>query len=264
MNCRKCNNEISESVTMCPFCGTSVRMPESEPLPMQDNSSNINIPVAGPIKQMPNNDATPLMEPIKPINSNLNTSYNNESKNNKKTIIFLILGLLLIGIITFIIFRFVIPNSNTNEPVTPVEPDVVEETIIGSDEIGYLALPGDWYEYEPEDSTIMQYINDDGFIVYLESSDIVNEALTAKKQVETAYTYLNDDVNIEKAEMTQEKVADYDAYKLVYYRKDDKKWLIEWYFEAGNEKIYYISIEGPSLKSDYLAIPDTFSLTEIE
>ena len=66
--------------------------------------------------------------------------------------------------------------------------------------------------------------------------------------------------------ITSEKVtvAGYNGYRVYGYYKDDNEWLVEWFFEVGNDKIYYIALEGSDLLEEYFDIPDTFSLTKIE
>lgn len=262
MNCRKCNNEISESVTMCPFCGTSVRMPESESLPMQGNGSNINIPNSAPIKQMPSNNSSPLMEPIKPINSNLNSNYsNNGSKKSKMSIIISVVGLLVLALIVFVVFRFIIPS---------VTSDNTEETlvysIVGDDTNGYLKLPGEWAIFDNDDENpALQYIDSMDCIISLQAINKVNDTINAENLAEEAVERMTDSEEaIDNINSEKTTVANYDAYQVYGHYTDDDIWLIEWFFETGDDNVYYIALEGTEFFEEYFNIPDTFSLTEIE
>lgn len=254
MNCRRCNNIVPDGAKMCPFCGTGLS---------ENNDSSSN-----QIKQMPSNDSSShMIEPIKSMNSEPDTTDKKKEPNKgKKLIIWLIVGLILVGIIIIGVFGIAIPNSETDEPVvTPTEEETtVEETIIGSDELGYIALPGDWNIYEPDtEVTATQYINDDGWIVSLDSIDTLNE-YTAEVLANIEYLYAVEEETIENEQIIQDTVGEYDAYKLYYYKTDTKTWCIEWYFEAEDNQIHYIALMGPDIDTEYLSVPETFSLTEIE
>ena len=263
MNCRKCNNLIPEGTSICPFCGTSLGIIESEPIPAQGNSSNINIPVVGPIKQMPNDNASPLIEPIKPINNNSNTNYsNNGSKKSKMSIIISVVGLLALALIVFVVFRFIIPS---------VTSDTTEETsvysVVGNDNYGYLKLPGEWYVFDNEEEhTSLQFINDNDVVVSLDVIDKSNnDELTIESlSIDSADEMENgEDIvdNITREEIT---VAGYDAYRTYGHYTNDDEWLVEYFFEIDDDNIYYIALEGTNLSEEYFDIPDTFSLTKIE
>ena len=257
MNCKKCNTVIPAGSNTCPNCGETV-------------NSSIIIPTVDRPQIMPDggikNNSIPEMEPLI---KHEDTNKVNEPKkeNNKFSIIYIGIGLFILAVILFIVFGFIVPNSNTDEPVSEDDQEEVLETIIGDEEVGYLALPGDWEYYENEYDTALQYQKGE-WIVTLEAFEKLNETETSESLAKTLYTEISGDTEImEEVEMSTIKILDYDAYKVFWHNTEEDLWYARWYFEIDDEdddSIYYIGIDGPEEESSYFEIPDTFSFVEIE
>lgn len=244
MNCRKCNSVLPEGNTVCLYCG----------------ENNATSQIAEPIKPISfvTNKSIPSISPIKSEgNVNLNFS---KPVDNKKRIIFLIIGFLFLMAFTFVIFRFVVPTfRNTTE-------ETYVYSVVGNDKYGYLKLPGEWYIFDnEEENTLLQYINNTDCIVSLEAIDRENSTITAESLTDDSRDEMeNGEAIVENITSEKVTVAGYNGYRVYGYYKDDNEWLVEWFFEVGNDKIYYIALEGSDLLEEYFDIPDTFSLTKIE
>lgn len=187
-------------------------------------------------------------------------------KNYKPLIIALVIGLvLLIGII---ILSFFLPKLRKSNPDIIIEKEEknTKDTIIGNDDFGYLKLPGKWYKFQDVDGkSALQYSLDSQWIVSLESYEPKYDDETAEYLAKTSLSNLiNNEVGVENATGATVKLAGYDAYQVYGLYTNDNIWLVEWFFEPGDGKIHYISVEGPDYNSDYFKIPETFSLTKIK
>ncbi len=139
------------------------------------------------------------------------------------------------------------------------------DTVIGSTELGYLKLPGTWYRFYDTtgNKSGLQYTKDSIWIVSIDTID-VSSTSTAELLGKTAiYSMKYGDNPATKAEGAKIKVAGYDGYQAYGYYASENKYLVEWFFEPGDGKVHYISVEGPDASSDNFKIPDTFSLTKI-
>ena len=105
MNCRNCNKEIPNGMSVCPNCGT------------KSNSSSIILPTESEPRAMPsggiNNNNVPLFGSNKTDNNN---NVNEEKKDKKSPIVFVGIGLIVLAFILCVVFGIIIPNSNTDEP----------------------------------------------------------------------------------------------------------------------------------------------------
>lgn len=184
-------------------------------------------------------------------------------KNNRPLIIALIIALVLLVVIG--ILAFFIPKLRTTNPDIVIEEDS-KDTIIGNDNFGYLKLPGNWYKFQDVDGkSALQYTKDSVWIVSIESYTPSYEDQNAENLAKSSlYNLKNNEVGVENATGATVKVAGYDAYQVYGLYTNDNIWLVEWFFEPGDGKIHYISVEGPDYKSDYFKIPETFSLTKIK
>lgn len=203
------------------------------------------------------------------VNNNI-TSNMPEKKKGSKAIIFIIIGLVLIGLGVAGYFLWpTLTGKTKSEPVEDKkeEKEVTEEdTIIGNDSFGYLKLPGKWYKFQDvEGKTALQYTKDSVWIVTLEAYTPSAPDQTAETLAKASlYNLTNNEVGVEKPTGATVKVAGYDAYQVYGLYTSDNIWLVEWFFEPGDGKIHYMSVEGPDYTSDYFQIPETFSLTKIK
>lgn len=188
-------------------------------------------------------------------------------KNYRPLIIALIITLvLLIGIIVLAFFIPKLRESNPDIVIEKEEKNTTEDTIIGNDDFGYLKLPGKWYKFQDVDGkSALQYSLDSVWIVSLESYESKYDDETAENLAKASlYNLINNEVGVENATGATVKLAGYDAYQVYGLYTSDNIWLVEWFFEPGDGKIHYISVEGPDYNSDYFNIPETFSLTKIK
>ena len=177
----------------------------------------------------------------------------------KKIIITLIIVLFIgIGLGLYVHYK---PNKSDNNTKTNEE-----VTIIGNDDYGYLKLPGNWYKFQDvEGKSALQYSIDSVWIVTIEAYTPNMVDQTAETMAKTELNNLqNNEEGVINTSMASLKLADYDAYQVYGLYTNDNIWLSEWFFEPGDGKIHYISVEGPDHNSDYFAIPKTFSLTKIK
>ena len=255
MNCKKCNSPIKKGNAFCPNCGTKVEETKEK------TAKTVEAPVV-------------------------------KKKSKAPLIVGIILGsvlLLTIIIIVLIIvaaklyFQPLVNEVNTNtptyQPTTPVTPSTgnsnsapstttpstTDDTmVIGSDNYGYLTLPGKWYSFYDVSGTKsgLQYTKDSIWIVSIDSMEKTTN-ISAESLAKTAlYNMKYGAEKVENATGATVKVGSYTAYQVYGYYPNDNIWLVEWFFEPGNGKVHYISVEGNDRTSDYFKIPDTFKLTK--
>lgn len=191
-----------------------------------------------------------------------------DKKKNSKAIIFIVIGLVLIGLGVAGYFLWpTLTGKTKDEPVKEEKEEVVEkDTVIGNDEYGYLKLPGSWYKFQDVDGkTSIQYTKDSVWIVTLEAYTPSAPDQTAETLAKASlYNLTNNEVGVEKPTGATVTLGDYTAYQVYGLYTVDNTWLVEWFFEPGDGKIHYISVEGTDFTSDYFKIPETFSLTKIK
>lgn len=247
MVCKKCNNQLNERDAFCPNCGEKVEAVEQVTAPKETP--------AAPQKR----SKAPLI-----VGIILGSVF-----------LFIIIIVVLILLFTGILFRSKtitndIPtstetttpsSSNTTTPTTTTE----KTTVIGNDEYGYLSLPGTWYKFYDVSGTKsgIQYTKDTVWIVSMDASTKTSE-ITAENLAKTAlYNMKYGSETVQNATGAKVKVRNYNAYQVYGYYPNDNIWLVEWFFEPGDGKVHYISVEGNDYTSDYFKIPDSFSLSKI-
>lgn len=141
------------------------------------------------------------------------------------------------------------------------EKPVVEsgKKLIGDDTYGYVQVPSNWIKFNDIDgNSSIQYtdIGDMGYIIslnvvegnttpYLAASNIKNHILEENAEAKVEYT----------------RISKYYGYK-VSAKYPDGTYLDAYLFKADDDKLHYVSIEGPDKENDNFKIPDTFSINK--
>ena len=238
MNCKKCNSPLPEGSKFCSKCGeqfeTETVIEEVEKLEVEPEINQI-----------------PVVE---------------KKKSKAPLIIGIVAGLLIIGILIFILVKIVLPSSVNNASAANGQniSDNKEYMVIGNKDYGYLELPGTWYKFKDvEENDALQYTKDSVWIVSLTTIDTTYNQTAENIANAALYNKQYGTEEVEDATIAKTKVASYDAYEVYGYYPYDNIWLVEWFFEPGDGKIHYISLEGPEYNEIYFNIPDSFSLTKI-
>jgi len=259
MNCKNCNSPIKKGNAFCPNCGTAV----------EEKKEEVTKTVEAAVT--PKKSKAPLIIGII-IGSVL-----------LLTIIIVVLIIVAVKLYFQPLVNEVNTNTSTYQPTTPVTPSTgngntvpstttpstttpsttTENTmVIGSDEYGYLTLPGKWYTFYDVSGTKsgLQYTKDSIWIVSIDSMEKTT-TISAESLAKTAlYNMKYGDEKVENATGATVKVGSYTAYQVYGYYPNDNIWLVEWFFEPGDGKVHYISVEGNDRTSDYFKIPDSFKL----
>ena len=144
-------------------------------------------------------------------------------------------------------------------------PDIVDSNdtqvrYLGDDKNGYVKVVGnDWQKLDREWSKGVQYYS--GMYVLLIST-LESSTGSAKDYAQSLYDIAVPTLNVENVILEKEKLGNYEeAYKLVMKDEHASSWNIEWIFEAEDEKIHYILVQGTDLNSEKFKIAETFTLT---
>ena len=152
-------------------------------------------------------------------------------------------------------------NNNTLTPATPKEPVITDSSkIVGDENYGYVKVPTTWVPFKDVDNdSVYQYtdIGEAGYIVTLQTYDETDTtALTAANNLLT-------NVRSEGAEATLKAATVGGKYVawVVDAKYSDTSYIDIYLFKADN-KLHFVSIEGPDDTNDNFEIPKTFSLTK--
>lgn len=131
---------------------------------------------------------------------------------------------------------------------------------VGDSTYGYVSIPEDWVTFKDiNGGNALQYSYGEAYILTMNVYDKGNSS--AKDYAASASNTLQKN-NVSKLTTATVKIDDYTAYEVYGYFEDNKKWLFTWYFEAEDNKIHYLAVEGPDHSSPYFKIPNTFKLGE--
>ena len=152
-------------------------------------------------------------------------------------------------------------NGKIITPTLPSEPVITDSSkVVGDDHYGYVKVPTTWVEFKDVDNdSVYQYtdIGEAGYIVTLQTyEDTDTTALTAANN-------LLSNVKNEGAEATLKTAivgGKYVAW-VVDAKYSDTSYIDIYLFKADN-KLHFVSIEGPDDTNDNFEIPKTFSLTK--
>ena len=145
-----------------------------------------------------------------------------------------------------------------------VEKEIEKETakdvkVVGDERRGYVEVPKNWVPFTDVDNpSVYQYtdIGEKGYIITLQTYDEDIDKYTAAKNV---MNHIKEEGN--EASYKYTFIGKYTAY-VVNAKYTDGTYLDAYLFKADDNKLHYISIEGPDNSSDNFDIPKTFKLTK--
>ena len=137
---------------------------------------------------------------------------------------------------------------------------VDQVTYLGDERTGYVKVGNnEWKKLEREWSKGVQYYS--GLYVMLISA-LNTETGSAKDYAQSLYDIAVPTLNVDNVTLEKTTLGNYDeVYKIVMKDERTSSWNVEWIFEAEDEKIHYILIQGTDLESEKFKIPETFTLT---
>ena len=151
-------------------------------------------------------------------------------------------------------------NENNNTIITPSSPIITDSSkFIGTDYFGYVKVPTTWVEFTDVDNpSVYQYtdIGEKGYIVTLNTYE---EDITPYQ----AATNLKNSIEAEgnEAKLTTAIVGNkYVAWKVDAKYTDGT--YIDIYLFKANDKLRFVSIEGPDDANDNFDIPKTYSVSK--
>ena len=158
------------------------------------------------------------------------------------------------------------------------ESEGAELVYIGKAELGYIATNGAW-TMKRESETAIEYVN--GLYTLelgvkpsvMELSEAVNSTTDTETETKlmremgaleyatAQFVELGEDENATELKNTEIILAsEYKGYLVTAYRADENIWSKTWWFETDEEQVRYITIEGPSAKSNKFNLAETFTL----
>ena len=150
-------------------------------------------------------------------------------------------------------------KKKVEESSDTITVDDAQVHYLGDDKNGYVkVVGGDWRKLDREWSKGVQYYS--GMYVLLIST-LESSTGSAEDYAQSLYDIAVPTLNVENVSLEKEKLGNYDeAYKLVMKDEHTASWNVEWIFEAEDEKIHYILVQGTDLESDKFKIAETFTL----
>ena len=152
-------------------------------------------------------------------------------------------------------------TSNNNKTET-----IEDSKRVGEDNYGYVTVPKNWAKFYDASASALQYSYAS---VYIISLDYIEDSQLSAKTAASNYMYnkqnSTDVTGVTGATVKIGKNKEYTAYQVYMYYPSDDTYLITYWFEAEDNKVHYIALEGPGELSDkkiedYLSIPESFSL----
>ena len=134
-----------------------------------------------------------------------------------------------------------------------------QDKLVGTPEFGYVKVPNDWIRFfDPDAPQTFQYSYKALYIITLYAYDSsINDPYSVANNLKLAKE--KEGYNIS---MTQTTIDKYRAYMLEY--QISGTWINVYFFKADDNKVHYMSIEGPDKNSTYFNIPKTYRLTNKE
>jgi hypothetical protein len=150
-------------------------------------------------------------------------------------------------------------EENNNTIVTPSKPVITDSSkVVGDDHYGYVKVPTTWVKFTDIDNPSVYQYTDTGEGGYIVTLQTYEEDITPYQ----AATNLKNNIESEgkEVEIKTAIVGKYLAYKVDAKYADDS--YIDIYLFKADDKLHYVSIEGPDDTNDNFEIPKTFSLTK--
>lgn len=192
-----------------------------------------------------------------------------KKKKNKKKLNFNMDQLKLITIILFVILSIVLiitikvlTSNNDDEEIIENPPIEYQDTrTVGSSIYGYVTIPGDWLKFQNEtQSGSLQYSDKDG--IYVLTMDIVKTGEISVNDYVAVLTKSLQSNGVSNIQSATEKLGDYESIKITGFNAKKNVWIALWCFDAQDNKVHWIGVEGPDQASEYFNIPSTFKLTK--
>ena len=147
-------------------------------------------------------------------------------------------------------------NNNIVTPSTPVITD--SSKIVGTDYYGYVKVPTTWVEFKDVDNSNVYQYTDIGELGYIVTLNTYEEDVTPYQAAKN----LQGNLESEGAEvkLTTAIIGKYVAYKLDAKYTDGT--YIDIYLFKANDKLRFVSIEGPDDTNDNFDIPKTYTVSK--
>lgn len=146
--------------------------------------------------------------------------------------------------------------SNTTN-ITPTNTTSSDTQKVGTVSDGYVEVPKNWARfYDPDSPGVFQYAYANVYIVTLKGIGSSVRSIDEMADIMKDHVAAEGTTNIEVSDAT---IGGYAAKRVRAYYPADNTWL-DMYYVSVNNKLYYISIEGPDKDSDNFKIPSTFTL----
>lgn len=144
--------------------------------------------------------------------------------------------------------------TNTTTNTTNVTSDGQK---VGTVSDGYVVVPKNWNRfYDTDASGVFQYSYANVYIVTLKGIGSSTRTIGEMAEIMKEHIAAEGTTNID---VSDANIGGYAAKRVRAYYPADNVWL-DMYYISINNKLYYISIEGPDKDSDYFKIPNTFTL----
>ena len=130
---------------------------------------------------------------------------------------------------------------------------------LGDEENGFVAVSDNiWTKIDQDEARGVRYYA--GLYVLLLST-LESSSVSVAEYVQSVYNVMVPSLGADNVSMEEIDFGSYDeAYKLIMKNESTSSWSDEWVFNAEDEKIHYILIQGLDLNDDKFMIPETFRL----
>lgn len=130
-----------------------------------------------------------------------------------------------------------------------------ETQTIGSDEYGYIDVPKNWVKFlDIDGNSSIQYTYNSEYIVSL---NVVQAMVSSAQEAANNFSYnIKNLSGVSNVKTDTVKLNKYTAYEISYVK--DGTYLLTYLFEADDNKIHYLTIEGLSDVAKYKSIVRSF------